>query len=127
MDLKDVLEMMQRLSGEKPTQYGTAKIWLKSRKAAGTVAGWLVTKGMVKPLSEVSRDVLEQILNSWALLHAMRDEKNLANLIESIRAFIKHAESAEQIYVFCEVLIRNVRFFLENVFVITYYLKKQLS
>lgn len=107
MDLKDGLELMQRLSGEKPTKYGTARVWRNSSKAAELVAQYLVTTGMVRPLAEVSPAVLEQILTSWALLHAKARDV-LAQLPGIIRKLIEPAESAQHIYIFCGVLIRQV-------------------
>jgi hypothetical protein len=107
MDLKDGLELMQRLSGEKPTKYGTARVWRNSSKAAELVAQYLVTTGMVRPLVEVSAATLEQILNSWALLHA-RSKDVVATLPGIIRKLIEPAESAQHIYIFCGVLIKHV-------------------
>lgn len=119
MNLKDVQEMLHRLSGEKPTQYGTARIWLKSRKAAVTVAQYLVTVGMVKPLSDIGRDTLEEILNSWSSLQTKNNsENNLDELRRDIRSFIEHAESAEHIYIFSDVVIRNVSFLFAYYFIL---------
>lgn len=107
MDLKDGLELMQRLSGERPTKYGTARVWRNSSKAAGLVAQYLVTTGMVRPLAEVSPATLEQILNSWAMLHA-KTKDQVATLPGIIRKLIEPAESAQHIYIFCQVLVRQV-------------------
>ncbi|XP_031778585.1 serine-rich adhesin for platelets isoform X6 [Nasonia vitripennis] len=106
MDLKDGLEMMQRLSGEKPTKYGTARVWRNSGKAAGLVAQYLVTTGMVRPIAEVGPATLEQILNSWALLHA-KSKDQVATLPGIIRKLIEPAESAHHIYIFCQILVRH--------------------
>ena len=106
MDLKEGLELVQRLSGERPTKYGTAKVWRNSSKAAVIVAQYLVATGMVKPLSEVTVTTLERILNSWALLHSKDESKN--DLSGIIRKIIEPAESAQHIYIFCGVLVKYV-------------------
>lgn len=107
MDLNDGLELVQRLSGEKPTKYGTARVWRNSIKAAELVAQYLVTAGMVRPVSETGANILEQILNSWALLHAKL--KDVAPTLPGmIRKLIEPAESAQHIYIFCAVLARHV-------------------
>lgn len=108
MNLKDGLELMQRLSGEKPTKYGTARVWRNSSKAAELVAQYLLTTGMIKPLSEVSSDVLEQILDSWALLRVKSKDDAVLTLPGIVRKLIEPAESAQHIYIFCAVLIRHV-------------------
>lgn len=107
MDLNDGLELVQRLSGEKPTKYGTARVWRNSIKAAELVAQYLVTAGMVRPISETGANILEQILNSWALLHAKL--KDVAPTLPGmIRKLIEPAESAQHIYIFCAVLEKHV-------------------
>ena len=106
MELKDTLELMQRLAGEKPTKFGTSRVWRNSNKAAVLVAQYLVTAGMVKPVEEVGHETLEQILNSWALLHA--NDKDQSALPDIIRKLIEPAGSATHIYIFCQVLIRHV-------------------
>lgn len=107
MDLNDALELVQRLSGEKPTKYGTARVWRNSIKAAELVAQYLVTAGMVRPVSETGANVLEQILNSWAMLHAKL--KDIATTLPGmIRKLIEPAESAHHIYIFCAVLLKHV-------------------
>lgn len=107
MDLNDGLELVQRLSGEKPTKYGTARVWRNSIKAAELVAQYLVTAGMVRPISETGANILEQILNSWALLHAKL--KDVAPTLPGmIRKLIEPAESAQHIYIFCAVLAKHV-------------------
>ncbi|XP_029177143.1 LOW QUALITY PROTEIN: uncharacterized protein LOC114945203 [Nylanderia fulva] len=106
MDLNDGLELVQRLSGEKPTKYGTARVWRNSIKAAELVAQYLVTAGMVRPISETGANILEQILNSWALLHAKL--KDVAPTLPGmIRKLIEPAESAQHIYIFCAVLAKH--------------------
>ncbi|KAL6444661.1 hypothetical protein ACFW04_002032 [Cataglyphis niger] len=106
MDLNDGLELVQRLSGEKPTKYGTARVWRNSIKAAELVAQYLVTAGMVRPISETGANILEQILNSWALLHAKL--KDVAPTLPGmIRKLIEPAESAQHIYIFCAVLEKH--------------------
>ena len=105
--------MMQRLSGEKPTKYGTARVWRNSSKAAELVAQYLVTTGMVRPLAEVGPATLEQILNSWALLHA-KSKDVVATLPGIIRKLIEPAESAQHIYIFCGVLARHVSAIIPN-------------
>lgn len=107
MDLNDGLELVQRLSGEKPTKYGTARVWRNSIKAAELVAQYLVTAGMVRPVSETGANILEQILNSWALLHAKLKDVALT-LPGMIRKLIEPAESAQHIYIFCAVLAKHV-------------------
>ncbi|XP_077278451.1 uncharacterized protein LOC143906317 isoform X1 [Temnothorax americanus] len=106
MDLNDGLELVQRLSGEKPTKYGTARVWRNSIKAAELVAQYLVTAGMVRPVSETGANILEQILNSWALLHAKWKDVALT-LPGMIRKLIEPAESAQHIYIFCAVLAKH--------------------
>jgi hypothetical protein len=107
MDLNDGLELVQRLSGEKPTKYGTARVWRNSIKAAELVAQYLVTAGMVRPVSETGANILEKILNSWALLHAKL--KDVAPTLPGmIRKLIEPAESAQHIYIFCAVLAKHV-------------------
>lgn len=105
MDLNDGLELVQRLSGEKPTKYGTTRVWKNSIKAAELVAQYLVTAGMVRPISETGANILEQILNSWALLHAKLKDAALPGMI---RKLIEPAESAQHIYIFCAVLAKHV-------------------
>lgn len=107
MDLSDGLELVQRLSGERPTKYGTARVWRNSIKAAELVAQYLVTAGMVRPVPETGANILEQILNSWALLHSkLKDvEPTLPGMI---RKLIEPAESAQHIYIFCAVLVKHV-------------------
>lgn len=106
MDLSDGLELVQRLSGERPTKYGTARVWRNSIKAAELVAQYLVTAGMVRPVPETGANILEQILNSWALLHSkLKDvEPTLPGMI---RKLIEPAESAQHIYIFCAVLVKH--------------------
>lgn len=107
MDLSDGLELVQRLSGERPTKYGTARVWRNSIKAAELVAQYLVTAGMVRPVPETGANVLEQILNSWALLHSKL--KDVAPTLPGmIRKLIEPAESAQHIYIFCAVLVKHV-------------------
>lgn len=106
MDLNDGLELVQRLSGEKPTKYGTARVWRNSIKAAELVAQYLVTAGMVRPVSETGANILEQILNSWALLHGKLKDVALT-LPGMIRKLIEPAESAQHIYIFCAVLAKH--------------------
>ncbi|XP_015599580.1 uncharacterized protein LOC107269825 [Cephus cinctus] len=106
MDLSDGLELVQRLSGEKPTKYGTARVWRNSIKAAELVAQYLVTAGMVRPVGETGASTLEQILNSWALLHVKL--KDIAPTLPGmIRKLIEPAESAQHIYIFCAVLSKH--------------------
>lgn len=107
MDLNDGLELVQRLSGEKPMKYGTARVWRNSIKAAELVAQYLVTAGMVRPVNETSASVLEQILNSWACLHVKLKATD-PNLPGMIRKLIENAESAQHIYLFCAVLLKHV-------------------
>lgn len=107
MDLNDGLELVQRLSGEKPTKYGTARVWRNSIKAAELVAQYLVTAGMVRPVTETGPIVLEHILNSWASLHAKIKETD-PTLPGMIRKLIEPAESAQHIYIFCAVLLKHV-------------------
>ncbi|XP_047355373.1 serine-rich adhesin for platelets-like isoform X1 [Vespa velutina] len=106
MDLNDGLELVQRLSGEKPTKYGTARVWRNSIKAAELVAQYLVTAGMVRPVSETGANILEQIFNSWALLHSKLKDIT-PTLSGMIRKLIEPAESAQHIYIFCAVLIKH--------------------
>lgn len=107
MDLSDGLELVQRLSGERPTKYGTARVWRNSIKAAELVAQYLVTAGMVRPVPETGANILEQILNSWALLHSKL--KDVAPTLPGmIRKLIEPAESAQHIYIFCAVLVKHV-------------------
>ncbi|XP_029034336.2 uncharacterized protein LOC114871918 isoform X2 [Osmia bicornis bicornis] len=106
MDLSDGLELVQRLSGERPTKYGTARVWRNSIKAAELVAQYLVTAGMVRPVPETGANILEQILNSWALLHSKL--KDVAPTLPGmIRKLIEPAESAQHIYIFCAVLAKH--------------------
>lgn len=107
MDLSDGLELVQRLSGERPTKYGTARVWRNSIKAAELVAQYLVTAGMVRPVPETGANVLEQILNSWALLHSKLKDV-VPTLPGMIRKLIEPAESAQHIYIFCAVLVKHV-------------------
>ncbi len=101
MDLNDGLELVQRLSGEKPTKYGTARVWRNSIKAAELVAQYLVTAGMVRPVSETGANILEQILNSWALLHAKLKDVALT-LPGMIRKLIEPAEKCSTyLYLLC--------------------------
>ena len=107
MDLSDGLELVQRLSGERPTKYGTARVWRNSIKAAELVAQYLVTAGMVRPVPETGANILEQILSSWALLHSKL--KDVAPTLPGmIRKLIEPAESAQHIYIFCAVLAKHV-------------------
>ncbi|XP_066586072.1 streptococcal hemagglutinin-like [Prorops nasuta] len=106
MDLNDGLELVQRLSGEKATKYGTARVWKNSIKAAELVAQYLVTAGMVRPVLETGALTLEQIFNSWALLHSKLKDVALT-LPGMIRKLIEPAESAQHIYIFCAVLARH--------------------
>ena len=110
MDLEDALELVQRLSGEKPTKYGTARVWKNSTKAAELVVQYLVTVGMVRPVSETGANTLEQILNSWALLHSKLKD-NASMLPGMIRKLIEPAESAQHIYIVCAVLMKHVSVF----------------
>lgn len=111
MDLNDGLELVQRLSGEKPTKYGTMRIWRNSIKAAELVAQYLVTAGMVRPISETGANIFEQILNSWVLSY-IKLEDVAPDLPELIRKFIEPAESAQHIYIFCAVLAKHVSKYL---------------
>ncbi|XP_051167475.1 uncharacterized protein LOC127285478 isoform X3 [Leptopilina boulardi] len=106
MDLEDGLELVQRLSGEKPIKYGKARVWKNSTKAAELVVQYLVTVGMVRPVSETGANVLEQILNSWALLHSKLKE-TASTLPGMIRKLIEPAESAQHIYILCTVLMKH--------------------
>ncbi|KAI4484504.1 hypothetical protein M0804_007070 [Polistes exclamans] len=106
MDLNDGLELVQRLSGERPTKYGTARVWRNSIKAAELVAQYLVTAGMVRPVSETGANILEQIFNSWALLHSKLKDIT-PTLPGMIRKLIEPAESAQHIYIFCAILIKH--------------------
>ncbi|EFN73920.1 hypothetical protein EAG_10024 [Camponotus floridanus] len=113
MDLNDGLELVQRLNGEKPTKYGTTRIWRNSIKAAELVAQYLVTVGMIRPISEIGANIFEQILNSWALSYVKLGTKDVApTLPDIIRKFIQPAESAQHIYIFCAVLAKH---FGENI------------
>ncbi|KAK2589097.1 hypothetical protein KPH14_001924 [Odynerus spinipes] len=106
MDLNDGLELVQRLSGERLTKYGTARVWRNSIKAAELVAQYLVTAGMVRPVSETGANILEQIFNSWALLHSKLKDIT-PTLPGMIRKLIEPAESAQHIYIFCAVLTKH--------------------
>ena len=115
MDLKDGLELVQRLSGERPTKYGKANVWKYSGKAAVIVSQFLVTKGMTQPMSEVTPALFEMILDSFALIHSKeKNEKGSkeTTLFDTIRKLVQPAESAQHIYLFCEVLVKRVSFFL---------------
>lgn len=105
MDLNEKLELVQRLSGQKPTKYGAAGVWQKKKKAAELVAQCLVTAGMIKPIAETGVNTLEEIINSWVLLHTKLKDKTLP---EMIRKLIEQAESAQHIYIFCAVLTKHV-------------------
>lgn len=106
MNLEDGLELVQRLSGEKPTKYGKARVWKNSTKAAELVVQYLVTVGMVRPVSDTGANTLEQILNSWALLHSKLKE-TATTLPGMIRKLIEPAESAQHIYILCTVLMKH--------------------
>ncbi|XP_058795476.1 uncharacterized protein LOC131666651 [Phymastichus coffea] len=107
MELQDSLELMQRLSGERPTKYGTARVWRSATKAAHIVAQYLVTTGMLRPMADPhSSETFTHVLNSWALLHA-KGKHALDTLPDLIRKLIEPAESAQHIYLFCHVLVQN--------------------
>ncbi|XP_053974335.1 uncharacterized protein LOC128874079 isoform X1 [Hylaeus volcanicus] len=106
MDIRDGLELVQRLSGERPTKYGTARVWRNSVKAAELVAQYLVTAGMVSPVSDTGAHILEQILSSWAILHSKLKDVDTP-LPGVIRKLIEPAESAQHIYIFCAVLAKH--------------------
>ncbi|XP_043253441.1 uncharacterized protein LOC122397971 isoform X2 [Colletes gigas] len=107
MDLRDGLELVQRLSGERPTKYGAARVWKNSIKAAELVAQYLVTAGMVRPVPDTGANILEQILSSWALLHSKLKDVVAPPLSGIIRKLIEPAESAQHIYIFCAVLAKH--------------------
>ena len=107
MDLEDGLELVQRLSGERPTKYGIARVWKNSTKAAELVVQYLVTVGMVRPVLDTGANTLEQILNSWAWLHSKLKD-NASTLPGMIRKLIEPAESAQHIYILCGVLMKHV-------------------
>lgn len=107
MDLGEGLELVQRLGGETLTKYGMARVWKNSTRAAELVAQYLVTAGMVRPVDETGSTTLEQIINSWALLHSKL--KDMAPTLPGmIRKLIEPAESAQHIYIFCAVLGKHV-------------------
>lgn len=109
MELNKGLELVERLSGERPTRYGTARIWRNSTKAAELVIQYLVTTGMVKPMAEVTSDTLERILDCWVRLQSKQQSDNVMKTLPDIcRKLIEPAESALHIYIFCEVLVRHV-------------------
>lgn len=111
MDFNDGLGLLQRLSGEKPTKYRTARIWKQSPRAAEYVAQYLATAGMVRPICETGGNVLEEILNSWAKLYSKNSSQS--TLPEMIRKLIEPAESAQHIYLFCAVLLKHVSIFID--------------
>ncbi|XP_015111213.1 mucin-5AC [Diachasma alloeum] len=105
MDFNDGLGILQRLSGEKPTKYRTARIWRLSPRAAEVVAQYLATAGMVGSISDIGGNVLEEIFNSWAKLYSKNSIQS--TLPEMIRKLIEPAESAQHIYLFCAVLLKH--------------------
>lgn len=107
MDLHEALELVHRLSGDKPIKYGTARVWKNSVKAAELVAQYLVTAGMVRPVAETGPHVLEQIFDSWATLYAKLKDITVT-LPGMIRKLIEPAESAQHMYIFCAVLLKHV-------------------
>lgn len=107
MESKDSLELVKRLSGQKPMKYGTARVWKNSLKAAELVAQILVTSGMVRPVADTGADILEEIFTSWAMLHLNVKDTELT-LTGVIRKLIEPAESAQHIYIFCSVILKHV-------------------
>ncbi|XP_011307014.1 uncharacterized protein [Fopius arisanus] len=105
MDFNNGLGILQRLSGEKPTKYRTARIWRLSPRAAEVVAQYLATAGMVGSISDIGSNVLEEIFNSWAKLYSKNSIQS--TLPEMIRKLIEPAESAQHIYLFCAVLLKH--------------------
>lgn len=108
MDFSKQLELVQRLSETKATKHGTSRVWKSSTKAAQLVVQYLVTASMICPISEISPDILEQIVNTWASLH-LKMKDDAPTLPEMIRKLTEQAESAQHIYIFCAVLSKHVR------------------
>lgn len=107
MEFEDSLELVKRLSGQKPTKYGTARVWKNSLKAAELVAQYLVTSGMVRPVADTGAQILEEIFTSWAMMHLnVKDAES--TLTGVIRKLIEAAESAQHIYIFCSVILKHV-------------------
>lgn len=85
-----------------------ARVWKYSAKVAELAAQYFLTVAMVKPVSETGT-LLQDLMTEWALLHS--DLPSVSQTLPNmIRKLIQPAESAVHIYLFCQVLVNQVKF-----------------
>lgn len=85
-----------------------ARVWKYSAKVAELAAQYFLTVAMVKPVSETGT-LLQDLMTEWALLH--NDLPSVSQTLPNmIRKLIQPAESAVHIYLFCQVLVNQVKY-----------------
>jgi hypothetical protein len=85
-----------------------ARVWKHSGKVAELAAQYFLTVAMVKPVSETGT-LLQDLMTEWALLHS--DLPSMSQTLPNmIRKLIQPAESAVHIYLFCQVLVNQVKY-----------------
>lgn len=85
-----------------------ARVWKYSAKVAELAAQYFLTVAMVKPVSETGT-LLQDLMTEWALLHS--DLPSVSQTLPNmIRKLIQPAESAMHIYLFCQVIVNQVKY-----------------
>jgi hypothetical protein len=85
-----------------------ARVWKYSAKVAELAAQYFLTVAMVKPVSETGT-LLQDLMTEWAHLHS--DLPSVSQTLPNmIRKLIQPAESAVHIYLFCQVLVNQVKY-----------------
>jgi len=97
-----------------------ARVWKYSAKVAELAAQYFLTVAMVKPVSETGT-LLQDLMTEWALLHS--DLPSVSQTLPNmIRKLIQPAESAVHIYLFCQVLVNQVKCAYIHTYIRLYYI-----
>lgn len=103
MNLSEGCELVKRFANKRVK---ISKVWRHSNKIAQLASQVFVTSAVMAPIEE-GGEKLGQLLDIWFTYN--ENESSLDSLAESIRRIVHAAESAEQMYIICDVLHRKVR------------------
>lgn len=98
MSLADGCELVKRFSNKRVK---ISKVWRHSQKIAQMACQIFVTSAVMMPL-EQGGEKLKQLLDIW--FSYKETELNLDSVGDAIRKIVHAAESAEQMYIICDVL-----------------------
>ena len=104
--MKDGLQLIKRFSRRKTSDTG---LWKFCDKVAEIAAHTILTCGMVQNVeSKEKQSILYELVNEWALIHVPKFTKCLSTLCNMVRKIVQNAESPIHIYIFAQVLHKQV-------------------